>query len=108
MSMLINIPAFEQPVYDVSTPSTMENYSPIGNYYYIRDAGGDTFDLHKIAFDECEQYTAQALIPALESFRKLGNLGFRAALDRMGLWNIDLVRPHLRETYRNTLRDHLA
>merc|ERR1719229_404516 len=88
--MTIEIPVYEQPVYDEQ--DTVEPYAPVGNYFYIKESS-DGVRLHKLAYNEDPQYVAQALIPALNMLRAMGSLEFfiGKSLMRGGASKVPLV-----------------
>ena len=86
----IEIPVYEQPVYDEQ--DTVEPYAPVGNYFYIKKSC-DGVRLYKLSSNEDPQYVAQALIPVLNVLRRMGSLDFflGKSLMRKGTSKVPLV-----------------
>ena len=51
----------------------MELYSPMGNYFYIKKTAKGDVRLHELPYDN-PQYVAQAILPSLNIFKKMGSL----------------------------------
>ena len=86
----IEIPVYEQPVYDEQ--DTVEPYAPVGNYFYIKESS-DGVQLYKLSSNEDPQYVAQALMPVLNVLRRMGSLDFflGKSLMRKGTSKVPLV-----------------
>ena len=88
----IEIPMYEQPVYDEQSGEAMEPYAPVGNYFYIKGASNNV-RLHKLASNEDPQYVAQTLLSASNALRGLGSLEFFVgkSIMRIGASKVPLV-----------------